>query len=95
MEPCTTSIALPRYYRQWLVSPLASGLRTCAAKRLHPDPDEVRSAILQSDRPQDEKMAILESLTLADEMQRAATETRLRKCSQSFYLRPTGIVDID
>lgn len=95
LEPCTTSIALPRYYRQWLLSPLASGLRASAAKRLHPDLDEVRTAVLQSDRPENEKMAVIESLDLTDKMQRKATETRLRRSAQSFYLRPTGIVDID
>lgn len=42
----TQSISLPRYYRQFLVSPLASALRSAAARRNHnPMDEEIKRAV--------------------------------------------------
>lgn len=79
-----TSISLPRYYRRWLISPLASSLRTCAAYRLHPDIDAEITRALQCERPNYEAISILESFLDTQQVIRQDTAKRLRKCAQDY-----------
>lgn len=90
LKPTTTSITLPRYYRQWLVSPLAQALRCCSAVRKYPDLDAAIARIMESDRPEDEKVAAVQSLQVGAQMQQEVTTSRLRRSAQRFYLTPYG-----
>lgn len=79
----TTSISLPRYYRQWLVSPLSSLLRSSSAVRMHPSAYEVVSGLLESGRSADEVESTIRSL-MADEVSRnSAITSRLWRSSQN------------
>lgn len=91
----TTRITLPRFYRQWLVSPLSSALRTSAARRLHPDEDETISRILLSNRPINQKMAAIESVRSASALVKAYSYESLRRSADRMFYSHSGINEID
>lgn len=94
-ETRQTSIALPRYYRQWLLSPLASALRTSASRRLYSSTFERIAGIFQSERPCNEKVALVEQIEGDDLLQRTLTSQRLRRVAENFYCKKSGVKDID
>lgn len=81
----TTSIAVPRYYRRWLLSPLASSLRASAAYLLYPSLDEQTARIIQQHGLSDETLAACQSLVDSEMERREDTTRRLRKSAEHFY----------
>lgn len=80
----TTSISLPRYYRQWLVSPLASLLRQASAVRLHPSVYEIASQLLEHGRPSDEVQSLVSRLMADQEVRNGLTTQRLWQSAQNL-----------
>ena len=95
VETKETCISLPRYYRQWLVSPLASALRVSAAARLYPSPYECLSGEISEPGHEDEFMAALQQIMDSEAFEKYSTCTRLRKSAERFYLRSSGIEELD
>lgn len=94
-ETRQTSITLPRYYRQWLVSPLSSALRQAAARRLYPyGPQDVSGAFL-SERPTNPNdLEIFETL-VSEKIRLQASEARLRRSAQNFFCRASNRYFLD
>lgn len=90
----TTSISLPRYYRRWLVSPLASALRSAAAIRLHPDVDASIFDALRSLGPEDSSPAWVVSELAGREMRELDSSRRLRLRAANDYC-PAHVHDLD
>lgn len=89
-----TSITLPRYYRQWLVSPLASFLRQSAAVRLHPSAYETASRMLQDGRPYDEVASWFSSFMDCEKIRNQAITERLWRSARNLY-SPSGHKNLD
>lgn len=81
----STFIPLPRYYRNFLVSPLASILRQSFAKRVHPSLDEVRARLVQQGRPEDEVSSLVCQLVDSQEDRNTVTSRRLHDAARDFY----------
>lgn len=84
----TTSIALPRYYRQWLVSPLASCLRQSAATRLYPSVDALHAFALEHPEQKNKIQSLVEQILADREIRNMASAEKLRKSSERQYFRP-------
>lgn len=90
----TQSISLPRYYRQFLVSPLASALRQAAARRSHsPLDQEIKRAVFDKGLrdalgPRYEPLVVAQSLRYQDGY------ARFRQRSNRDYA-PCGAYEID
>lgn len=85
----TTEITLPRYYRRWLLSPLAQSLRASAAYLLHPSLDEQESRIIQQQGLSDLALSSIESLRSGEKIRRQDLTKKLRKSTERFlYNRP-------
>lgn len=80
-----TSISLPRYYRRWLLSPLACALRSSAASVLYPDVHAAISGEMEKERPNYAYISCLISQLDCNEIRNKDTEKRLRKSAQDFY----------
>lgn len=89
-----TSISLPRYYRKYLLSPLASALRSSAARRLHSDGYEEAARLLRKEGHSDTVLARCKSLMDSDEIRNQALGNRLRERSRRDFL-PCGVYEID
>lgn len=74
----TYAMPLPRYYRSWLVSPLAQALRASSSKRLHPSLHEIETAVLELTGSPDQAAAARLSVLHAEEARREANASRLR-----------------
>lgn len=83
-----TSIPLPRYYRQWLVSPLASALRQSASIRLHPSIDALRSFALEHPGHADKIESVISEILAAREVRNMVASEKLRKSAERQYYRP-------
>lgn len=79
-----TSITLPRYFRRWLLSPLACAVRSSASCRLYPDLDAELSRIIQEFGPSDPRVAPLESLIRSNQDKQLAIAKKLRLHTQDF-----------
>ena len=71
LKTCQTSISLPRYYRQWLVSPLVSLLRQNFAVRVHPNKDVQRARIIQRLGHTHQAMVEIEQNAVAEKIMQA------------------------
>lgn len=80
-----TRIALPRYYRQWLLSPLTSLLRQSAAIRLYPSAYEETSRAVQQGRPQDEVATLFKSRLALEAIRCEDTASRLWESTRRIY----------
>lgn len=89
-----TSISLPRYYRQFLLPPLSSALRSAAAKRLHPDMDAEATRAIQRLGPEDQADPWIKSKLVADEMRRFDSTKRFWERSRNDF-RPYGDPELD
>lgn len=81
----TTKIPVPRYYRKWLVSPLASLARQTIAKCKHPSLHEVESAFVESGRTRDQAALFYKSIMARNEDRSASSATRIWKSSNDMY----------
>ena len=93
-ETVTTTLSLPRYYRQWLVSPLASLLRQAVAKRERPSWDEIKSGLIRQGRPADEVSLLVGKLMDSEAIRNQVTALRLRKSAESFFFA-NGFKNLD
>lgn len=89
-----TSIALPRYFRQFLLSPLTSALRQCAARRLHPDAASQILASLRRLGPEDTPSPGILAQLYCDEIRNLDSSSRLRRSAGRDYGR-SRIYELD
>lgn len=89
-----TTLSLPRYYRNWLVSPLASLLRQSASIRLHPSSHDIVAGLVQSGRSSDQAALYVRSLLASEEDRNKITSLRLWKSSLDFYA-PHGFKNLE
>lgn len=85
----TTEIALPRYFRRWLISPLAQALRSSAAVRVHPASAGYSFRDVQQGRLSDSRVtSILQDLGRTEALQKNSHKN-VWKSAERFYLRPS------
>lgn len=90
----TSTLRLPRYYRQWLVSPLASMLRQSFAIVNNPSIDEIESGLLRQGRPRNEVSSLVVRLMASDTFRNALASQKLRKSAESFFY-PNGFKNLE
>lgn len=83
----TTAISLPRYYRQWLISPLTSLLRQSASTRLHPPVHALESFLMEHEGDQDPLTCSVRSYLANKDIRDSLTSERLRVSAQRFYCK--------
>lgn len=79
------SLPLPRYFRRWLISPLASLLRSSAASRLHPSIDVPVPGDFFGFGSLDSDLAPCFSPLDPEEVERSVASLRLRDVARRFY----------
>lgn len=90
----SSSISLPRYYRQFLLSPLASALRAASSRRLHPALDaELKRAVFDHGL-RNALGPSFQPLVAVEQMRYQDGYRRFRERSNVQY-SPSGVYEID
>lgn len=91
----TTCLSLPRYYRRYLIPPLASALREAALSRLHIVSPEDLSRAIRLERYANQDFVAFSSDVDYIETIHSSTTLRLQESSQRLFYRGASVEGID